>query len=74
MHCKTKLSQLQILRQPASADFLVFSTCCFKFILQNVEKFLQKLREFRNLLKLVAVKFEVGSTCFFFVFFKCGTC
>ncbi len=39
---KKKLSQLKILRQPASADFWVVSTCCFKFIQQKVENLLQK--------------------------------
>ncbi len=39
VHCKKKkLSKLKSLRQPASADFWVFSTCCFKFIQQKVEK------------------------------------
>ncbi len=35
---KKKLGKLKILRQPASADFWVFSTSCFKFIQQKVEK------------------------------------
>ncbi len=36
-HCKKKkLRQHKILRQPASADFWVFSTSCFKFIQQNI--------------------------------------
>ncbi len=39
---KEKLGKLKILRQPASADFWVFSTSCFKFIQQNVEKFPKK--------------------------------
>ncbi len=39
---KKKLSQLKIFRQPASADFWVFSTSCFKFIQQKVEKFPKK--------------------------------
>ncbi len=56
-HCKKKLSQLKILRQQASADFVVFSSYCFKFIQQKVENLLQnKLREIKNLLKLVALQ------------------
>ncbi len=54
-----KLSLLKILRQPASADFFVFSTC-FKFIQQKVENqksSKNKLRELKNLLKLVAFFF-----------------
>ncbi len=44
IHCKKKkLSQLKIWRQPASADFWVFSTSCFKFIQQKVEKFPKKI-------------------------------
>ncbi len=43
VHCKKKkLSQLKILKQPASADFWVFSTSCFKFVQQKVEKFPKK--------------------------------
>ncbi len=37
-----KLSQRYILRQPASADFEVLSTCYFKFIQQIVENLLHK--------------------------------
>ncbi len=40
---KKKLGKLKILRQPASADFWVFSTSCFKFIQQKVEKFPKKI-------------------------------
>ncbi len=39
---KKKLGKLKILRLPASADFWVFSTSCFKFIQQKVEKFPKK--------------------------------
>ncbi len=37
-----KFGKLKSLRQPASADFWVFSTSCFKFIQQKVEKFPKK--------------------------------
>ncbi len=37
------MGKLKILRQPASADFWVFSTSCFKFIQQKVEKFPKKI-------------------------------
>ncbi len=43
LHCKKKLGKLKILRQTASADFWVFSTSCFKFIQQKVEKFPKKI-------------------------------
>ncbi len=46
------------LKQPASADFWVFSTCCFKLIQQKLRHFLNnKLRKLKNLLKLVALNF-----------------
>ncbi len=35
---KIKIWEPKRLRQPASADFWVFSTCCFKFIQQKVER------------------------------------
>ncbi len=57
-HCKKiKSWENKSLRQPASADFWVFSTCCFQFIPQtqkspqkSAEAGCLKLLSFHNLL------------------------
>ncbi len=66
---KKKLSQLKILRQPASADFWVVSTCCFKFIQQKVENLLQKKVE-RTQKSAEAGCLKILS-CLYFFFDKC---
>ncbi len=66
---KKKLSQLKILRQPASADFWVVSTCCFKFIQQKVENLLQKKVE-RTQKSAEAGCLKILS-CLYFFFYKC---
>ncbi len=67
----TTRETLKSLRQPTSADLLIFSTC-FKFIQQKVEKTQKSPTKIsweneKNLLKLVALNFWICSNYIFFL-------
>ncbi len=71
VHCKKKSWELKSLRQPASADFLVFSTYfCWRFL--SFHNFML-YRMLKNLLKLVALNFLSFLNILFllFIFLQC---
>ncbi len=69
LHCKKikMLGKLKSLRQPASADFWVFSTSCFKFIQQNLRNILKnKLRKLKKYAEAGCLKLLSWLNLYFF--------